>query len=84
MMQITATIGTTQASPLEWRRLTPTLVVGVGPDGVVGSIEIGRRCVVTDGAGRIFGRYRDLADAQAMLALLHDRGETGPLASRAA
>jgi len=76
-----------EASPsplLEWRRLTPTLVVGVSPEGVVGSIEIGRRCVVTDGAGRIFGRYRDLADAKAMLALLHERRETGPRAYHAA
>jgi hypothetical protein len=69
---------------LEWRRLTRTLVVGLAPEGVVGSIEIGRRCVVTDGAGRVFGRYRDLADAEALLVLLHERGETGPLAMRAA
>jgi hypothetical protein len=69
---------------LEWRRLTPTLVVGLAPEGVVGSIEIGRRCVVTDGAGRVFGRYRDLGDAEALLVLLHERGDAGPLAMRAA
>lgn len=75
----------TAPSPqLEWRRLSRTLVVGLAPEGVVGSIEIGRRCIVTDGAGRIFGRYRDLADAEALLVLLHERGETGPLAMRAA
>lgn len=69
---------------LEWRRLTPTLVVGIAPEGVVGSIEIGRRCIVTDGAGKIFGRYRELADAEALLVVLHERGEAGPLATRAA
>jgi hypothetical protein len=66
---------------VEWRRLTPTLWVGIGTDGVVGSIEIGRRCTVTDGAGRVFGRYRALGDAQAMLALLAEQGRVGPLAA---
>jgi hypothetical protein len=72
------------AALLEWRRLTPTLIVGVAPEGVVGSIEIGRRCVVTDGEGHVFGRFRHLADAEAMLALLHERCGTGPLAAHAA
>lgn len=66
---------------VEWRRLTPTLWVGIGAEGVVGSIEIGRRCTVTDGAGRVFGRYRALGDAQALLALLAEEGRVGPLAT---
>jgi hypothetical protein len=68
---------------VEWRRLTPTLWVGIGHDGVVGSIEIGRRCVVTDGAGRVYGRYRELGDAKAMLALLAEEGQVGPLVAAA-
>jgi len=67
---------------IEWRRLTPTLVVGIASEGVVGSIEVGRRCIVTDGAGQVFGRYRRMSDAQAMLIALHAQGEIGPLARR--
>lgn len=66
---------------VEWRCLTPSLWVGLCSDGVIGSIEIGRRCTATDGGGRVFGRYRRLEDAQAMLVLLHERGEVGPLSA---
>jgi hypothetical protein len=59
------------APAIAWRRLTPTLWVGLDPDGVIGCIEIGRRCLVTDGEGHVFGRFRRLTDAQAMLALLY-------------
>jgi Tfp pilus assembly protein PilP len=70
-------VGTTQ---VEWRRLTTSLWVGIGPDGVVGSIEIGHRCIVTDGAGRVYGRCRRLDDAQALLTELVAEGQAGPLA----
>ncbi|WP_375386811.1 hypothetical protein [uncultured Amnibacterium sp.] len=66
-----------QEEPVRWRTLTPTLVVGIAERGVVGSIEIGRRFVVTDGTGHVFGRYRRLGDAQAMLAFLVETGAMG-------
>jgi hypothetical protein len=62
---------------VEWRCVTPTLWVGLGPDGVVGCVEVGRRCLVTDGEGRVFGRCRRLDDARALLGLLcRERGGT--------
>jgi hypothetical protein len=77
-------VGTVVAreAEVEWRALTPTLVVGVAEEGVIGSIEIGRRCVVTDGAGRVFARLRTLGDAKALLALLHVEGQAGPFSRR--
>lgn len=70
------------ASVVEWRHPTAHLWVGIGPDGVIGSIEVWRRCVASDGAGFVYGRYRELADAKAMLEVLLEQGQVGPLAPR--
>ena len=67
---------------VRWRQLTDRLWVGLIPEGVIGCIEVGRRCLVTDGEGHEFGRYRRLEDAKAMLAFLHREGAVGPTARR--
>ena len=66
----------------EWRQLTATLLVGLAPEGVFGSIEIGRRFIATDGEGRVYGRYRRLEDAKAMLTLLRETREVGALSDK--
>lgn len=68
-----STLTDTDIPTIEWRRLSPTLWVGLDADGVIGCIEIGRRCLVTDGEGHVFGRFRRLTDAQALLALIYTR-----------
>jgi hypothetical protein len=65
-----------------WRRLTATLLVGLAPEGVFGCIEVGRRFTATDGEGRVYGRYRRLEDAQAMLTLLRETRAAGALSDR--
>src|SRR4051812_30801925 len=67
-------------SGVSWRPLGGTLWVGRTDAGPVGTIEGGRRFVVTDVDGRAWGAFRSLEAAMAALEARAPVGE--PLAAR--
>lgn len=50
-----------------WRRLNATLWVGIGADGHLGTVELGRRFTAIDADGRVRARCRTLEHATAVL-----------------
>ena len=75
---------TETAPPIEWRRLGPYLWAGVTERGHIGTIERGRRYAAVDADGRLRGRCRSLADAQALLAHVDQQRLTEATPRRAA
>ena len=60
------------AAGVRWRELDPHLWVAIGPDGHMGTIELGRRYVVVDTHGEVRGRCRSLDHAMAVLVAVGD------------
>ena len=61
-----------------WRELDPHLWVAIGPDGHMGTIELGRRYVVVDTHGEVRGRCRSLDHAMAVLIAVGDHSRRHP------